>query len=670
MSSLRIVDLSLPAARLGEENPLPPLAPSADAHADSSADPDIPPEDRRHIGWGMPATPLPYRIQDRYDRRLEPRSFTAAVLENEHLRATFLPDLGGRLWSLQSMDDGRELVFANRSFQPANLAIRNAWCAGGVEWNIGLTGHSPFTCSRIFSARADGPEGEPVLRLWEWERIRRVPFQIDVLLPSGSRALLVHVTIANPNPGTVPMYWWSNTAVREIPGMRVLAPAVRAYTFAYGGAIRGIDVPRSEGVDVTSPAAARRAVDYFFRLPDGIRPWIAAVGPDGYGLAQTSTPLLRGRKLFLWGRSPGGRRWQEYLCGPGDGYVEIQAGLARTQAEHLPMPAGARWSWTEAYAPIQASPAVVHGSGWERACDCVAKAVEAVAPERELVRMHERLEALADEPPVSIITLGTGWGALERRRRGAAAPILLPGAMFLEHTLGAEQQPWLELLEKGSFPEDASCGPPSAFMAQEDWRSLLEDSIRNSGSRNWSAWNHLGVLRAHAGEREAAAAAFRESLACRRTPWALRNLAVLARIGGDAEHACDLLREAWQEQPDSPHLTLEAGAALLAAGRPDEWLSLLERLPPDLRTRGRVLLLEGRAELALGRTDRVRAILDAMPEIPDLREGEVSLSDLWFGLQEQVMSAKLNLPVDEALRTRVRVECPPPAAIDFRVSAD
>jgi len=667
MSSLRVEQLVLPAARLGPVNPLPPLAVSADTHAVSTADPAIPAEDRRYIGWGMPPTPLPYLVQDDYDRRLDPRPFLAVVLENEHLRATFLPELGGRLWSLESTDDGRELLFANRAFQPANLAIRNAWFAGGVEWNIGLIGHSPFTCSRIFSARVCGPGGAPALRMWEWERIRRVPFQIDVLLPTGSRALLVHVTIANPNAETVPMYWWSNTAVREEPGMRILAPATNAYTFAYGGVIRSVDVPGSGSGDVTDPAAARDAVDFFFRVPDGVRPWIAAVGPDGSGVAQTSTRTLLGRKLFLWGTGPGGRRWKEYLCGSGAGYVEIQAGLARTQAEHLPMPAGARWSWTEAYGPIRTDAGRAHGDDWARACDAVAGSVHDLVSPDDLQRSHELLESLADAPPLEMVTRGAGWGALEQRRRGVV-PSALPGAVFPASTMGAEQRPWLELLDRGELPEDHGGEPPSSCMAQPEWRALLEASSANGGSRNWSAWNHLGILRAHAGEPEAAMQAFRESLACRRTPWALRNLSVLIGGGGDAVRAVDLLLEAWQLRPDCRALAIEACGALVSAGRAADALSLLERLPADARRRGRVVLLECRAALSLGLLDRARAILEGMPEIPDLREGEVSLTDLWFDLQERTMAAKLGVPIDEALRKRVRAECPPPAALDFRVS--
>ncbi|MCZ7665985.1 MAG: DUF5107 domain-containing protein [Chloroflexi bacterium] len=39
---------------------------------------------------------------------------------------------------------GRELLAKNPVFQPANLALRNAWFSGGIEWNIGAIGHSPL----------------------------------------------------------------------------------------------------------------------------------------------------------------------------------------------------------------------------------------------------------------------------------------------------------------------------------------------------------------------------------------------------------------------------------------------------------------------------------------------------------------------------------------------
>src|SRR3989339_805518 len=88
---------------------------------------------------------LPYLIKDDYRRNRPVHSLPAVVLENNFLRACLLPEAGGRLVSLFDKKAGRELLFRNPVFQPANLAKRNAWFSGGIEWN-GLTfGHAPHT---------------------------------------------------------------------------------------------------------------------------------------------------------------------------------------------------------------------------------------------------------------------------------------------------------------------------------------------------------------------------------------------------------------------------------------------------------------------------------------------------------------------------------------------
>ena len=114
------------------------------------------------------------------------------------LTATFLPGYGGRLWSLVHRPTGRELLHRNPILQPANLALRDAWLAGGVEWNIGATGHWPLTCSPLHAVRLSAPDGTPVLRMYEFERLRRVVMTVDAWLPAGSPTLMVHVALHNP----------------------------------------------------------------------------------------------------------------------------------------------------------------------------------------------------------------------------------------------------------------------------------------------------------------------------------------------------------------------------------------------------------------------------------------------------------------------------------------
>ncbi|RPI58941.1 MAG: DUF5107 domain-containing protein, partial [Planctomycetaceae bacterium] len=186
MSELRIESLVMPAADLGPENPLPPLLAPRNASTDSMAIRwEGSAADARTAAYRTRVSALPHRMQDGFNRVRRERAFRTAVLENEILRATFLLEMGGRLWSLIHKPTGRELLYVNPIFQPANLAIRTAWFSGGVEWNCGIIGHSVYTCSPLHAAKVVAPDGTPALRLWEWDRLRGTPYQIDFYLPDG-----------------------------------------------------------------------------------------------------------------------------------------------------------------------------------------------------------------------------------------------------------------------------------------------------------------------------------------------------------------------------------------------------------------------------------------------------------------------------------------------------
>jgi hypothetical protein len=206
-------------------------------------------------------------------------------------------------------------------------------------------------------------------------------------------------------------------------------------------------------------------------------------------------------------------------------------------------------------------------------------------------------------------------------------------------------------------------------MVQAEWRRLLEEAVAQGRGAHWLSWLHLGVMRYHAGEVEGARQAWERSLALERSPWALRNLAVLAKHEGVPDRAADLWLEAAGLAPERLPLIVECGQALLEASRPQAWLDLLPGLPEAVREAGRVRVLEGRAALALGKLDVVEAILADRVVVTDLREGEVALSDLWFGMHEQRLAAEEGVPLDDALRERVRREFPPPRHLDFRMSA-
>ena len=97
-TTVRRAVLTLPGAPLGEPNPLPALRPRAETHVlDDRAREGLPRDMARQIGYEPLETLLPVRVLDGYGRERGPVELDTIVIENDRLRATVLPGLGGRV---------------------------------------------------------------------------------------------------------------------------------------------------------------------------------------------------------------------------------------------------------------------------------------------------------------------------------------------------------------------------------------------------------------------------------------------------------------------------------------------------------------------------------------------------------------------------------------------
>ncbi|MCI3224897.1 DUF5107 domain-containing protein [Streptomyces sp. NP-1717] len=642
-TSVRRAVLTLPAAPLGPENPLPALRPLDETHSiDERAKRDLPRDMARQIGYEPLRTLLPVRILDGYGRDREPADFDTIVIENDRLRATVLPGLGGRIHSLHHKPTGRELLYRNPVFQPADFALNGAWFSGGIEWNIGATGHTTLSCAPVHAALVPAPDGGEMVRLWEWEPLRGLPFQVDLWLPDDSDFLHVGVRIRNPHQGPAPVYWWSNIAVPEDEHTRVLAPAEEAWHFGYERSLRRVPVPEYDGADRTYPLRGEYPADYFYEVPLDARKWITSLDADGHGLVQTSTDTLRGRKLFLWGAGRGGRRWQRWLTEPGTpGYAEIQAGLARTQLEHVKLEGHDDFSWLESYGPLEADPAAVHGADWDAARAEVADRLELALPRADVDAAYEAWLPYADNEPGERLATGSGWGALEVLRGEMRGGYQLHGTPFDESMLGEQQAPWVELFTQGTLPKPGEVVPPGPTLVAPHWRDMLETAPAEPLTEY-----HLGVTQWHAGDLAQAVRSWERGLKLASSRWPLlRCLAVADCEGGNPERAADQYTEAFddlcRERGDdeswtaaTASLAREAIAALLTVDRPQDARRVWDRLPEETRQRGAFRLIEAQLLMAEGEKAAARALFDAGFEVADLREGAETLNEVWSSLTD------------------------------------
>ena len=157
MSELRFETKKIRVADLGKESCVPDLL--GELTMQNSLEFHLDETDEIYEGYGRVKSAYPYRQRNTYTRELKEQEVQTAVLENRYLKAVFLPGYGGRLWELWDKYAGRNLLYTNDVLQFSNLAVRNAWFSGGVEWNIGIIGHTPFTTEQLYTAQTTNENG-------------------------------------------------------------------------------------------------------------------------------------------------------------------------------------------------------------------------------------------------------------------------------------------------------------------------------------------------------------------------------------------------------------------------------------------------------------------------------------------------------------------------------
>lgn len=653
MTELRFEEKIIPSADISGESPLPAMYNSLkfDLSYDTGDEAGL------FIGYGLRTNPLPHKMQDRYDNKLVPKAWKTAVLENEFLKATFIPDLGGRLWSLYDKKKKRDLINENPVVKPGNLAICNAWCSGGVEWNIGTRGHHARTCRSMFTAIGPSYKGSPVLRMYEFSRENGIAYQMDFFLPEDSQFLFMRARIHNHHAKVVPMYWWSNIAVDDWDDMRIVTPAKRSFSNTYISnfehMLKLLPLPAPEGYDCSYPINYPIAKDHFFQISDRDRKFEAALYGDGWGLCQCSTDRLKGRKLFVWGRSNGGQSWQRALTANGGlPYVEIQAGLANTQLECLPMPPRTAWEWLEAYGPLQTDPAKTHGT-WEEAQIESTEKLEAALPRQYMDDMlAETKQLIALQPAEKIVYRGSGWGALEKARCGKNSNFATHLDFDSDDT---EPQIWHELLEKGAMREWDMDTPPPSYMVQDEFFEILQEAPANP-LRDFQMGLNC-YFRKDYDKAEEFFLRSRNGKNCFVVDYAIANI---KRCQGKKEDAEKAFRAGIY--CNDPTYLKEALQTICDDGFYDSVIEILENLPQDLRKLPFCKICYIAALLNTGREEEAEALLmeNGGMDVPQLREGERSLSELYIKLQ--------TIKAQKAGKTLDISKLEIPAKLDFRMN--
>ena len=656
-TTIRSESFPLPKSRLGAPSNLPRFRwQQPTPNRETPPNFGLSPEESRHgFAWGEDSI-LPYQVSDDYDRDLRDGALDVLVIDNGRLRAVVAPALGGRLIELKDLATGRDLVFRNPVFQPANLAALNAWFSGGIEWNGLIPGHTPFTCAPVFAGMRETPRG-PILRIYEFDRIVEATWQIDLFLPADAAVLFAHGRIVNSAQEARLAYWWTNIAAPMQPGTRVLSPADYSIEHIWPGNNLGrCDFPRADW-DASYPEQWENSTSVFFRAPHAPRLFIASLDRDGYGLMQTATSEMHGRKFFYFGSSAGGQNWMDYLSRPGEGdYLEIQSGITPTQNQRFELAAGEQREWTEAYMPAQLAADDAHDADYRAAAARAGHKLDGLLPAGELADADAFLREQARLPLDIRYSAGAPWGGRQERLLGRT---LAEGLDFaVERAAGF----WDDLADGRAVSEANLAAIPSGTAVSPAWVERIEASARTQGT----TWLHALALATAAldrGDREAARGHVAQSLALQPSWAAYRLEALLASTPGDA--SASYLR-AWNAAAPPPELAVEIAQHFMSARLSAELKSFVGSLPEMLRDKERIVLARAVVAADDGDVDELERLLFSRA-FATIREGETLLSDLWVRLRRGRLEAGLGRAATaDEIRADIRAH-PVPRELNLRM---
>ncbi|HEV8430271.1 MAG TPA: DUF5107 domain-containing protein [Pyrinomonadaceae bacterium] len=272
----------------------------------------------------------PYPFLDSLGTEKKDKSWKAVYLENEYLKVTVLPELGGHVYQIFDKTINRDILYSNPVMKYAMVALRGAWVSGGIEWNF-PDGHTLTTVSPVDYVIRSESDGSAAVAVGDTERVQGMQWQVVLRLRPGTRVLESEVTLNNRR--TVPgRYWyWSTAGAPAAPDLRFNYPMRETYPHAFWPVFK---FPIEKGVDIGRFSEVPNFLSLFAR--DSKRDYFGIYyEKSDWGVVHVADHReLPGKKTWTWGTDDNGDIWIDKLTDGGGQYVEFQGGRFETQMEH------------------------------------------------------------------------------------------------------------------------------------------------------------------------------------------------------------------------------------------------------------------------------------------------------------------------------------------------
>lgn len=634
---------------------------------------------------------LPYTLQDIFDYKPIDIEVKTIILENNNLKAIFLPEYGGRLYSLYDKRLNKELLFKNQSIIPYNIGLRYAWFAGGVEWNIGNYGHCYTTYDNVFCAILKDNDGNDFLRIYEFERLKSIFWQIDFHLPPEATELICYTKLVNPFKDDTTVYYWANAGLPYKENMRAIFSGNEIihrgrgeYSYSKLPYTKGI---LYDGRDITYPNNIDIMIFEYYVQNDtnAVTPWQMAVYPNSHIYYEISTPKAYCKKLFHWGDYIGGKNWQKLVGSDKDSkeYIEFQAGIAPSQFHDMKFPANSTIEWAQFYGALQETADLNQEYSIAQ-----AKANKLLQEKsNKLQELTPILQALSQKEikKENIIHNGCGFGYIEQKRIELDKDGYVPTSVYFpSSSVRQSEEPWLRLLSTGKLQPHNDLSTMT-YMISYKWLPHLEAAVYNSP--NWFNYYHYAIMAMELEDFKQvysksyneelknkmityAYQAFEQSIKYKPTHYAYRCLAILAAQTNNISEAEQWWNELFKIYPvkeDYALLKYYFNYLFCIKDWNKMWKIFCELEQNSSIQYDDISIRAAHAAIHLKKYNFLEQFFKI--EHPSIREGFTELTDLWYAYQTQLECDKLNINNTKQIFNKIKHK-EIPINVDYRFGSN
>ena len=293
----------------------------------------------------------PYTLRENLTGKKEDHVWRAVFLENEYLKCTVLPDIGGHVYTCIDKVSGQPMFYANPSIKKAQIGYRGAWAAFGIEFNFPVS-HNWVSMSPVDFAYRTHPDGSASVSVGNIDRVYGMQWSVELYLRPGSTLLEEKVTLYNRSDVRHRYYWWNNAGIQVWDDSHIEYPMQFVASHGFTEVRRWPVGP--DGIDLSIIRNQQNgAVSYF--VHGSHEPFMGIWNPK----TQTGTVHyaeysdLPAKKIWSWGADAEGLAWRKALSDNDSPYVEVQAGLFRNQETYAFLNPGQTIHFSEYWMPVR-----------------------------------------------------------------------------------------------------------------------------------------------------------------------------------------------------------------------------------------------------------------------------------------------------------------------------